>query len=459
MGEVQKKKVAQTTKITIIGFFVLILLGGVLLNLPACNTQETTFLDSVFTSAASVCVAGLSTVTAGEQYTFIGQLIILALIQVGALGFILVMSFIYLLFKKKITYKDQMMISASLGSEGNMENLRKLIIRVVKYTFIAELVGAIILSFRFIPMFGPLEGIWQSIFTSVSAFCNCGYDLLGPNSLKEFTTDYLVLGTCGLLTLLGSLGFIVWNELVNKVKEKRKYKLSTRKMWLTLSVHTKFVLIMTLVMLVVGTLGWLAIEASNELTLGKYSFGDKFLISLFHGISARTTGMAAVDLMSMSDAGKFFTAILMFIGGAPGSTAGGIKTVTLAVLVITMLSSISGNKSVVAFKREITSDIIKRAVSVLLLAVFMVSMMSIILSILNPTVAFIDIVFEVISALATCGYSLGITASLTTASKILLILIMYIGRVSTVTMTTFLTGKKFKQNSVIQYPRADVNVG
>jgi len=459
MKEIQKKKVAQTTKITIIGFFILILLGGVLLNLPICNAKETTFLDSVFTSAASVCVAGLSTVTAGEQYTLLGKLIMLGLIQIGALGFILVMSFFYLLIKRKITYKEQLMISSSLGSEGNLDNLRKLIIRVVKYTFITEALGALLLSFRFIPMFGILEGVGQAIFTSVSAFCNCGYDLLGPNSLKNFSTDYLVLGTCGFLTMLGSLGFVVWNELSEKIKEKRKYNLSKKKVWLTLTVHTKLVLTMTLIMIVIGTLGFLGIEYSNELTLGKYSFGDKFFISLFHGISARTTGMAAIDLMSMSDAGKFFTAILMFIGGAPGSTAGGIKTVTLAVLVITMLSSVSDNKAVTAFKREVTSDIIKRATSVLLLALLMVSMMSMILSNLNPTVAFIDIVFEVVSALATCGYSLGITASLTTESKILLILIMYIGRVSTVTMTTFLTGKKFKKNSVIQYPRADINVG
>lgn len=459
MIKTQKKKVAQTTKITIIGFLMLILFGGVLLNLPICNAKETTFLDSIFTSAASVCVAGLSTVTAAEQYTLLGKIVMLGLIQVGALGFIVLMSFVYLLLKRKITYKDQMMISSSLGSENNIENLRKLIIRIIKYTFIAELIGAIILSFRFIPMFGVLEGIGQSIFTSISAFCNCGYDLLGPNSLKDFSTDYLVLGTCGILTLLGSLGFVVWNELSEKLKEKRKYKLSNRKIWLTLSVHTKLVLVMTLIMIVVGTLGWLAIEHSNELTLGKYNFGDKLFISVFHGISARTTGMTAVDLMSMTDAGKFFTAILMLIGGAPGSTAGGIKTVTLAVLVLTMLSSVSDNKSVTAFKREVTSDIIKRAATVLLLALFMVATMSIVLSVLNPTIAFIDIIFEVISALATCGYSLGITASLTNVSKIILIIIMYIGRVSTVTMTTFLTGAKFKKKSVIQYPRADINVG
>lgn len=345
------------------------------------------------------------------------------------------------------------------GSEGNLNHLRKLIKRVVKYTFIIELIGACILAFRFIPMFGIGEGIWQSIFTSISSFCNCGFDLLGASSLKNFATDYLVLGVCGVLTLLGSLGFIVWYELIEKLKSKKEYKLSNKKIWLTLSVHTKLVLIMTLVMIIFGTLGFLAIEYNNKLTLGQYNFGEKLFISLFHGISARTTGMAAIDLMSMSDSGKFFTAILMFIGGAPGSVAGGIKTVTLAVLILTLLASISGNKNVTVFEREITSEIVRKSATVLILALFIVCVMSIILSILNPGIEFIDIIFEVISALATCGYSLGITPLLTDFSKVLIILIMYIGRVSTVTMTMALTGQKFKHNNIVQYPKADINVG
>lgn len=459
MGISQKKKVAQTTKITIVGFLLLVLLGGILLNLPICNAKETTFLDSIFTSAASVCVAGLSTVTAAEQYTDLGKLIMLVLIQIGALGFIVVMSAFYMLIKRKITYKEQLLVSSAIGSEGNLENLRKLIKRVVKYTFVIELIGAIILSFRFIPMFGLKSGIGQSIFTSVSAFCNCGYDLLGADSLKNFATDYLVIGTCGFLTILGSLGFIVWNELIEKAKLKRENRLSNHKIWLTLSVHTKLVLIMTALMIIFGALGILAIECNNDLTLGKYSMGDKIFLSLFQGISARTTGMTAIDLMSMTDAGKFFTAILMFIGGAPGSTAGGIKIVTLAVLIIAILSSISENKNVTVFGREITSDIIKKSIAVFILALFIICVMTMILCILNPEIEFINILFEVISALATCGYSLGITASLTATSKILIILIMYIGRISTVTMTMALTGKKFKQNNAVQYPRADITVG
>jgi len=308
-------------------------------------------------------------------------------------------------------------------------------------------------------MYGPLEGIGQAIFTSVSSFCNCGYDLLGANSLKDFATDYLVLSVCGFLTILGSLGFIVWNEIFEKRKLKRENHLSRRKTWLTLSTHTKLVFVMLICMLVFGTLGFLLFEYNNPYTLGQYGFFDKVFISLFHGVSSRTTGMAAVDLMQMTQAGKFFTIILMFIGGAPGSTAGGIKTVTLAVLVITMISRASNNKKVNVFRREIADEDVKLAVTVLISALIIIAVMTMVLSTLNPQIAFLDMAFEVISALATCGYSLGITTSLTTTSKILLIVIMYIGRVSTVTMTMAVAGKKFKQSNIVNYPKDNVIVG
>ncbi|MBR6252912.1 MAG: TrkH family potassium uptake protein [Clostridia bacterium] len=281
----------------------------------------------------------------------------------------------------------------------------------------------------------------------------------GPNSLKDFATDYLVIGVCGILTIMGSLGFIVWNEIFEKRKLKKENNLSRRKTWLTFSTHTKLVFVMLIVMIVVGTLGFLLFEYKNPLTLGKYNTFDKIFISLFHGVSARTTGMAAVDLMSMTQSGKFFTMILMLIGGAPGSTAGGIKTVTIAVLVITMLSRASNNKRVNVFRREIADEDIKMAITVLISALIIVSVMTMVLSALNPQIAFIDMMFEVISALATCGYSLGITAGLTTTSKILLIVIMYIGRVSTVTMTMAVAGKRFKQSNIVNYPKDDVIVG
>lgn len=313
--------------------------------------------------------------------------------------------------------------------------------------------------FRFVPMYGPWEGTGQAIFTSVSSFCNCGFDLLGPDSLKVFSTDHLVLFVVGFLTVLGSLGFIVWNELFEKIKRRKENNLSHRKTWLTMSTHTKLVFVMLAVMLVFGTLGFLLFEYKNPLTLGKFNTFDKIFVSLFHGISARTTGMAAINLMDMTQSGKFFTMILMLIGGAPGSTAGGIKTVTLAVLVITMISRASNNKRVNVFRREIADEDVKLAVTVLISALIIISVSTMVLSALNPQIAFIDMMFEVISALATCGYSLGITAGLTTTSKILLIIIMYIGRVSTVTMTMAVAGKKFKQSNLVNYPKDDVIVG
>ncbi len=308
-------------------------------------------------------------------------------------------------------------------------------------------------------MYGALKGTGQAFFTSVSSFCNCGFDLLGSNSLQNFATDYLVLSVCAILTILGSLGFIVWNELYEKLKIQKEKKLSFRKTWLTLSTHSKLVLVMLGIMIVFGTFGIMIFEYNNPDTLGRYSFGDKVFISAFHGISARTTGMAAVDLQNLTNSGKFFTIILMLIGGAPGSTAGGIKTITFAVLIITMLSSVSHNKNVNVFRREISDENIKQAITVLISALLIISIMTMVLSALNPQFSFIDMLFEVVSALATCGYSLGVTASLTTSSKVLLIIIMYIGRVSTVTMTMAIAGKKFKQSNIVNYPKAEVNIG
>lgn len=308
-------------------------------------------------------------------------------------------------------------------------------------------------------MFGIQEGIIQSIFTSVSAFCNCGFDSLGSSGLLHFSRDYLVLGVCGILTIMGSLGFIVWNEVFEKFKSKREYDLNTKKTWLSFSTHTKLVFVMVIVMLIVGTAGFMVFEYNNPGTIGNYNFFEKIIISAFHGVSARTTGMAVINIMNMTDSGKFFTMILMLIGGAPGSTAGGIKTVTFAVLIITMLSSASNNKKVHAFRREISDENVKQAITVLISALIIVSVMTMVLSALNPEVAFIDMMFEVVSALATCGYSLGITAGLTSLSKVFIIIIMYIGRVSTVTMTMAITGKKFKQSNVINYPKDDVIIG
>jgi len=280
----------------------------------------------------------------------------------------------------------------------------------------------------------------------------------GSNSLVNYATDYIVTGTCMILTILGSIGFIVINDLIDNYKNKKKNKLSYRKTWTMLSVHTKLVLTMIVFMITIGTLGFLLFEYKNPNTLANYNIFDKIFISLFHGISARTTGMAAVDLSKLTNSGKFFTIILMFIGGAPGSTAGGLKVTTLGILLITMLSSSSGNKNVSAYKREIDIETIKQAITILLSALIISSLICMTLAVLNPQIAFIDILFETISALATCGYSLGITASLTTISKVLLIFTMYIGRVSTITITMALAGKRFKQNSTIQYPKARVSL-
>lgn len=408
MKPVKVKKMAQTTKLILISFFLLIIVGGVLLNLPISNNPGVShnLIDSMFTAAASVCVAGLSTVVPVEQYTLVGKVIMLILIQIGALGFIFVISTFILITKKKMSFKEQINVSTILGTPEKLNKVRTLIKRILIFTIACELIGALILCIRFVPLYGGLAGTGQALFTSISSFCNCGYDLLGANSLKDYANDSLVLSVCAIQTIIGSLGFIVWNELYEKIKTKRENKLSFKKTWLTLSTHSKLVLVMLIAMILFGTIGFMVFEYKNPNTLGQYSFDQKLGISLFHGISARTTGMAAVELSALTNSGKFFTILLMLIGGAPGSTAGGIKTVTFAILIITMLSSVSNNKNVNVFRREISDENIKQAITVLVSALIIISAMTMVLSALNPTVPFIDMMFEVVSALATCGYSL-----------------------------------------------------
>ncbi len=380
--------------------------------------------------------------------------------QIGALGFIFVLSSFFLIIKRKLSFKETINIGAALGTPEDLKNLRPLIKRILRFTIVVEFVGMIILAFRFIPMFGIRQGLLQSLFTSVSGFCNCGFDILGNNSLISYgqNSDYLVLGTVAALTVFGGLGFIVWNEIYEKIKRKKETKVSSKKIWLMFGTHSKIVITMTLVMILFGTLIFFAIEKDNNLTIGEHTLFDKIFISMFHGISARTTGMAAFNLSDMTTAGKFFTIILMAIGGAPGGTAGGIKIVTLAVLVLTAISYASKNKNVNVFKREITNETIKLAITILVTAILIVSICTIIISVQNPEIPFMDVLFEVTSSVATCGYSLGITSSLTISSKIILIMLMFIGRVSTVTMTIAIAGKRFKENNLINYPKADIKL-
>lgn len=461
MNVVKGKKIAQTTKMTLITFFLLIVIGGVLLNLPIANIpgKPHNYLNSFFMATSAACVAGLTTIVPAEQFTMFGKIVLLCLIQIGALGYIFVISSIVFFTKKKLSFKEKISVGTILGTPEKLNKVKSLIKRIIIFTAISEIVGAVLLAIRFVPTFGLVEGIWQSIFTSISAFCNCGLDLLGSNSLVDYSTDYLVVIVCAVQTVLGGLGFLVLNELYEKIKTKKENRLSLRKTWLTLSTHTKLVLTMLVIMILVGTFGFMIFEFNNSQTLGQFNFGDKLFVSMFHGISSRTTGIAILDLANMTNSGKLFTIIMMIIGGNPGSTSGGLKTVTIAVLFITMISSASNNKSVNVYRREIPDENIKQAITVLISAILIITVMTMVLCSLNPAVPLIDMMFEVVSALATCGYSLGVTASLTAMSKFLLIIIMYIGRVSTVTMAMAVVGKKFKQSNIVDYPKDNVVIG
>lgn len=458
MVETNGKKKFTSMQITAISFLILIICGAVLLSLPVCNKKPIEFIDAMFLSVSSVCVTGLTPIVPIEQFNFWGQLIIAILIQIGGLGFMAFVTLIFIFLKKRITLKERILLGDSFGSNA-LQGLVKLTRRILLYTFIVEMLGAIIIATRTVPLYGLAEGSWKAIFLSVSSFCNAGFDLFGGNSLISFATDKIICSVSMILTLFGGIGFLVWNEVREKIGYKIKNKISFRKMISLYSVHTKMVFAITAILLVVGTVLLLITEYRNEETIADFNFGDKVFVSLFQSVNARTTGITSVPTAKLTNASKIITCMLMFIGGAPGSTAGGIKIVTFGLLFMTALSVILDRKHVNIFKREIPEELIKKAVTLVSLAITLVVFATIILTVTEPGKDVIDIALEAISGFATCGLSASITPTLSGIGKIIIMLLMYCGRITTITMTMAIFKGNMKEHDIIRYSSEEVIVG
>lgn len=458
MLEANKKKKFTSVQITAVSFLLLILIGGFLLTLPICNEKPITYIDALFTAVSSVCVTGLSTIVAAEQFTFWGELILLILIQIGGLGFMTFVTLIFVFFKKRITLKERIMLGDAFGSNA-LKGLVHLTKRVFSYTVVLEIIGAILIAIRTIPMYGIKSGIWRAIFLSISSFCNAGFDLFGGTSLINFATDKLICTVVMVLTVLGGLGFLVWNEVREKIEYKIKNKLSFKKMVSTYSVHTKLVFTMTFILIFLGTIGLFFAEYNNEATIANMNFDDKIYVSLFQSVNARTTGITSVPTAELSPASKIMTIILMFIGGAPGSTAGGIKIVTFGLIAMTVLSVILNEKHVNIFKREIPEELIKKAIALLFLALTLVVLTTIVLTVTEKNIDTLDLAFESVSAFSTCGLSAGVTSSLSLIGKIMIMLLMYSGRVTTITMTMAIFKKRMKEHDVLRYTQEEIMIG
>ncbi|WIV11407.1 TrkH family potassium uptake protein [Proteiniborus sp. MB09-C3] len=430
-----------------LGFAGLIIIGGALLNLPIASEdgESIGFIDSLFTAASAVCVTGLVVVNTAAHWTLFGKIVIILLIQMGGLGFMTMATLLALLLGKKITLKERLVIQEGLN-QFSLQGVVKLTKYVIFSTLTIEAIGAIFLSTRFIPIYGIKTGIGFSIFHSISAFCNAGFDITG-NSIVPFVGDIVINGTIAMLIILGGLGFSVYADLTSH-KGIRKT-----------SLHTKLVLLSTAMLLVIGFVFIFIIEYNNPKTLGSLSFLEKIVASMFQAVIPRTAGFNSVDIGGLTKATSFLIIILMFIGGSPGSTAGGIKTTTFGVIILSITSVLKGNTDVVAFKKRIPYELIFRALAVLGISLVLVVFVTMVLTLTEVKNSFLDLLFETTSAFATVGLTRGITPELSSVGKLILTFTMFAGRIGPLTLGIALAKKQGKDKGSFRYPEEKIMIG
>ena len=446
-----RRPAMHATMVIVMGFAIIILIGAGLLTLPisAQDGKPTAYLDALFTATSATCVTGLVRVGTATHWSGFGQAVILLLIQIGGLGFMSLASIASFLIRRKITLRERMVMSAGLNLNDNAGIVR-LTRRVLFGTFAFEGMGAILLSIRFVPRVGWAQGIKMGVFHSVSAFCNAGFDLIGtPDnpfaSLVGFVDDPLVNLTIMALIVIGGLGFFVWGDIWDK-RRFRRFRL-----------HTKLVLTTTALLLAAGTVLTLVFEWSNPATLGGLSAPEKLLAAAFQSVTLRTAGFNTIDQAALTGPSQALACLLMLIGGSPGSTAGGIKTVTAAVLVLSALSALRGRTGVSAFGRTIVTRSIMNAVTMMIVGGALSLTGACIISHVE-TAPFGQCLFEAVSAFATVGLSMGLTPTLSTPSCLILIALMYLGRVGVLTLGVAVLMRHHAPPK-LHYPNADVMVG
>ena len=436
----RKQKVFGTTRLVAIGFALVILIGALLLTLPISSAtgQWTNFIDALFTSTTSVCVTGLVTVTTATHWSLFGHIIILLLIQLGGLGIICCGMAILMLIGRRMGLKERMLIKESYGLAENID-----IRRILKGTFIIEGIGAILLGIRFVPRYGVVKGAWYSVFHSVSAFCNAGLDIIGEKSLSEYKADPLVsLTICGLIAL-GGLGFIVWWDIHRVLKNAMKEKRYKNMLFSRLTLHSKVAIAMTVVLIITGAVTFYIVESNNPATIGNESTGGKILMSLFQSITPRTAGYFTMAQEGMRDTSYITTVLLMLIGGSPMGTAGGFKTTTVAMIIACAVSVVKGKRETEMFKRRVAVENIRAGI-----AVITISSIALLGSVIALTImesfSVRAIVFEGVSAIATVGLGYGMTPYLSVGGKLILIGLMYIGRIGPITIAMAFGSRKNK---------------
>jgi trk system potassium uptake protein TrkH len=444
-------------QIIILGFFSIIIVGAFLLMLPVslASNQFNNPVTAFFTATSATCVTGLSVVDTEQFYSDFGQAVILLLIQIGGLGFMSLAMLFNLLLKRRVSPKERVIFVQSMNLFSG-EKMFPFIKSMLAFTFTFEGVGAVLLSFKFIPEFGVGEGIAKSVFHSVSAFCNAGFDILGKSNprpfmnLELFADNVYVNVIIGTLIVCGGLGFIVWYDIYHAIKERKK-----------LFLYTKMVLTISAILIVSGAVLFLVSEWDNPATMGNSSAGGKILRSFFLSITCRTAGFTTINIEGLTDISKVASMLLMFIGGSSGSTAGGIKTVTMGIVLISVFQIIKGNKEIDICKRRIENDVVSRA-----FALFSISGMTLLVCsfLLNFTEKaggnrLLDLAFEAFSAFATVGLTASVTPELSHVGMVIIMALMFFGRVgiTTIAFTVMMSLNAEKQS--FSYPKANILIG
>lgn len=396
-----------------------------MLSLPICNNKSISYIDSIFMATSSVCVTGFSTITVSGQFNFLGQLILLILMQVGALGFMIFIAFILILRHKKISLSDTMLLGNTINSE-DYSKIKEKVTQILKYAFSLEFLGAVIMTIRFIPTLGLIKGIWYGIFHSVSAFCNCGLDLFGDSSISYFRSDIIINYTFIFLIITGGIGFFVLHDIVSRLGQRNLKKINFQ---------SKLVLSSTVIVLLVTTIMIFLFEKSISL-----------LDALFASVTLRTAGFYTISFNEFSLPTKIISLVAMFIGGAPGSTSGGIKIVAFSIIILTTISVLKNKNDVIIFDRKITESLIKRSITIVIISLFIIFTGIILLVIFN-NFGLINITFHTISAFSAVGLTLFDCTFLNSIGKIITIFIMFIGRIGPLSLAgLFIINKKENKN-------------
>lgn len=443
-----------------ISFAFVIFIGSLLLTLPISNLEssETTYFDNLFTTVSMVCVTGLFILPVATSYTIFGQIICIFLMQIGGLGLMTILATLIARMGKKMRFSNTIAVKEALNRE-ELGDFKTYLGSILKYTFIIEGIGMLLLAIRFVPDLGLASGLFVSLFLAVSGFCNAGFDNLGAYSLQEYVHDPLVNLVITSLIILGGIGFSVWFDVTQNIQSviKNKCRSGWKRTYRMLKIHTRLAINMTIALIVIGTLVFLLVEWNNPNSIGNFTFGEKVLASFFQTVTMRTAGFATLDYELIEPFSLLFFVGTMFIGGSPGGAAGGIKTTTFALVALLIISEIKGQKHVNYAHHTIPIEIIRRAIVIVAtFTLFLLAGVSVLMLVEDQP--FLYLLFEAVSALATVGVSVNLTPELSHISHVVLMILMFVGRIGPITILLSLS-RKSKLTKDQQYAKTTILIG